>query len=290
MKNSQTIAILGIGLIGGSLALGIKQRTQGQISILGSCSDAKRALLAQKKGIIDEIIHDTKQLQKADLIILATPIPETLILLKDLSGQKLKKNVLVLDVASVKCVIEETITLINPDFHFIGTHPMAGGEKKGFENADPNLFHNKPWIVTPMNRNSKNDMLFINKIIKKLGGIPKVLPAKLHDEQVAWASHLPLTLSSLIVRTLEENSDWNSVKKLVSTGFRDVTRLASHDPIFKTEVILNNKHNLLKSLNKLKEEIRYFEQLVNLSGKKELYDYFAKAKDIRDGLFNSPIN
>lgn len=290
MKTIKTVAIVGVGLIGGSLALGIKQRMTGQISILGSCSDTKRAILAQEKGIIDEVIRNTKQLQKADLIILATPISETLRLLNDLSGIKLKKNILIIDVASVKRVIEERINIINPHFHFIGTHPMAGGERRGFENADPDLFMNKPWIITPMDRHSTHDMSQINKIITNLGAIPVILTAKLHDEQIAWASHLSLTLSSLIVRTLEENSDWNSVKKLISTGFRDITRLASHDPAFKTDVIFNNKENLLMSLKKFKEEISYFEQLVNLSGKKDLNAYFTHAKKIRDGLFNSSMN
>lgn len=289
MKSIKTVAILGIGLIGGSIALALKQRMKGKITVLGSCGNLKRAQLAQTKGIIDEVIRDPKQLSKADLIILATPISETLKILKDLSRINLKKNVLVIDVASVKQVIAETIMTVNFDFHFIGTHPMAGGEKKGFENADPDLFVNKPWIITPMGRNSQNEMALLTKIIKDIGAIPMILTAKAHDEQVAWASHLSLILSSLLVRNLEENSQWTSVKKLVSTGFFDMTRLASHNPSFKTDLILNNKENLLISLRKFREEISYFEQLINLSGKKDIQEYLTHAKKTRDDLFNNSL-
>lgn len=273
------IAIIGLGLIGGSIALGLKQHFGSGITVIGKCSTIKRSKLALRQGIIDEVLDLDAQphgLRSVDLIILATPFGETIKLLKIIARIN-PRNCLIMDVGSTKeFVVNAANQIFNSNISFIGTHPMAGSELSGFENADPNLFRNKPWIVC-----SKN-LSVISKIIEILGAKRIYMDAKQHDKLASWASHLNLVSSSIITNTIGKQKDWSLIAQTASTGFRDSTRLASSDIEMKKDIVLTNKINLLVALHKFKHEIDYFIHLLESDNNKKITNYLSKAKNIRD--------
>lgn len=286
MKKFPTkVAILGVGLIGGSIAMGLKKHFGSKITILGTCSSLKKAQIAQKRGVIDIAIDTNSQLpEDIQLVIIATPIQTILKILK-LHSSNLSQNTLIIDVGSTKkTLIEKAQNMLPNKLSFIGTHPMAGSEMSGFENASVNLFRNKPWIVC-------NDQLSINKskfailktLIEILGAKMILMDAKVHDELTAWASHIFLVTSSILVKKVTMQRKWGEIAKIASTGFRDTTRLASDNPKMKTDIVLTNKINILKVLRNLKDEITDFSRLLEQNKQKAILEYFELTKKVRDG-------
>jgi len=273
------IAIIGVGLIGGSIALGLKQHLGAKITILGSCNNIERTKKAKESGIIDEVIdlHAQPQgLRSVTLIIIATPVGETIKLLELISKIKIK-NCLIVDVGSTKeFVINTANQFLGPNISFIGTHPMAGSELSGFENADPNLFRNKPWIVC------SNNHPIISELIDILGAKKILMDAKKHDELTSWASHLNLVSSSILINAIGKQKNWPEVAKIASTGFRDTTRLASSNVEMKKDIIFTNKKNIIGSLIKFQKEIEVFVKLLQNNDTFKISNYLSTAKTIRD--------
>lgn len=276
------IAIIGVGLIGGSIARGLKKRLGMKITILGTCNSLKRSQLAKSKGVIDDVIQDIHHIPTdAQIIILALPVQISIEILANLA--KKNQKLLIIDVGSTKQAICDFAQKILPNsLCFIGTHPMAGKETSGFEEADPNLFVGKPWMICPLKNTPLQSITTVENIIKLLGAKPVIMQDKDHDRLAAWASHLFLTISSILIATTHKQPQWQKLERIASTGFRDTTRLASQDPKMKTGIILTNRKNILMTLRKLKREIDHFYELLLRNNNKEIFAYFDKTKKIRD--------
>lgn len=270
------IAIIGLGLIGGSIALGLKQHFGAKIKIFGSCNTPARSKKAQDEGIIDEIFDTEKPQPEINFFIIATPILAIPQIFKVLS-RKIKKQALIMDVASTKEFITRTATKLLPKhISFIGTHPMAGSDTAGFENADPNLFRNKPWIVCD------NQSTVVIRLINLLGAKLMFMDSKKHDELVSWASHLNLVSTSLLINTIAKQNNWKEIAQIASTGFRDTTRLASSDVEVKKDIILTNTENIIDALTNLRAEIDLFIDLIRGNNISKIINYFSTAKTARD--------
>lgn len=271
------IAIIGVGLIGGSIAMGLKKHLGTKIKIIGSCSSFKRSQKSKDMGIIDETIDSTFPLPlNTQLIIIATPIKTIISTLQQISKYSLKKC-LVMDVGSTKhAIISEAQKIFPKSITFIGTHPMAGSELSGFENADPNLFRNKPWIVC-----SKN-IKTVSKLIEILGAKMILMNSKRHDKLTSWASHLNLVSSSILINTIGKQKNWTEIAKIASTGFRDTSRLASSNIEMKKDIILTNKDNIIWSLVQFQKEIEIFINLLKNNNSYHISNYLLNAKTTRD--------
>ena len=277
------IAIIGVGLIGGSIALGLKKHFGSKINIFGLCRSAKRGKKAVESGIIDKAISDVKSIPSdIDLIIIATPISEILEILNRIARIPLK-SYLVFDVGSTKKIITDAAAKILPkNALFIGTHPMAGSEMSGFENADPNLFRNKPWIVCSALPTTNRQLSTIKNLIDALGAKFILMNAKMHDGLTVWASHIFLAVSSILIGLITKKEAVKEIAKIASTGFRDTTRLASDNPKMKTDIFLTNKDNVINSLDCLIEEINYFKELLIRENEREVLHYLMNSKLQRD--------
>lgn len=287
----EKIAIIGVGLIGGSIALGLKSHFGTKITILGSCDDPSRAQKAVREGIIDIAINNIANLPKdTDLIIIATPIRSTLEIIKRL-GSNCPPNCLIIDIGSTKKVILATAQkFLAGEASFIGTHPMAGSEMSGFENASVNLFRNKPWIICPTQKVSNSNLQVVKALISILGANPVIMTAETHDRLTIGASHIFLAISSLLVNAIVKEKDWPEIAQIASTGFRDTTRLASDNPGMKTDIVMTNRTNLLVALGKLKDEITDFTQLIRESDDKAILKYFEDSKRVRDDWISTYFN
>lgn len=282
MKLPKQITIIGVGLIGGSIALGLRLHLASKISILGLCSDGKRARLAKERGIIDCAIPNIADIPKtADLIIIATPVFEIIKIIPQLA-KIIPSNCLIIDVGSTKETILKMVESKFPNLSFIGTHPMAGSDLSGFENADPYLFQNKPWIICPAKNIKKEKLQIVEGLIKILGGRLTVMTPFQHDKTAAFASHLFLALGSILISAVFKQSGWNHIAKVASSGFRDTTRLASHNPKMKTDIILSNKENLVNALGETMAEIDHFVALLQSGKTNDILTYFNQTKTIRD--------
>lgn len=261
-KLPKKIAVIGLGLIGGSIFMGLKKK------------------LDQKSDIVGIGRKDKLQVN-SDLIIIATPISEILDILTRLDEQ-LEKNTLVIDVGSTKEIIcNHAGNLKNKNLVFVGTHPMAGREVSGFANSDPNIFVNKSWVVCPDPKINKKHIDVVFRIIRILGGRPVLMGPSQHDKLVSMASSLSLVTGSLLVKTVS-SKDWEMIARLTSTGFRDTTRLASFDAKIKTEIVSTNKNNLLHVLSDFEKEIQFIKTLIKKENWKLIEKYFEESKQTRD--------
>lgn len=287
MKNKLNIAILGIGLIGGSIALGLKKRLDNRVSIIGMSQNINRAFKAKSLGMVDQVIPSMKEIPKnIDLVIISTPISVCINLLKRI-GRNVRTDLIIIDTCSTKKTVVDTAEKCLPEYiSFIGTHPMAGIEKQGFEFACPDLFINKPWIICPSRNSKKNDLSMVNDIINILEAKAVILDPVSHDKLSVLSSHLPLILGNILIGTILREQQWHNVEKIISTGFMDTTRLASDNPLLKSDIIRTNSQNIIDSLNKYKQELDYFIKLVQSDNKRKILSYLKNSKLRRDKLLS----
>lgn len=277
------ITIAGVGMIGGSIALGLKRILSSLVTIYGFNSTSASTRKALQMGIIDKGLDSLTDIPAdTDIFILSTPIEITKLLIPKLAKLHLPKT-LFIDVGSIKTAISAIVKAhTNPIFSYISTHPMAGGQQKGMEFADPFLFRNKPWIVCMIDPVAKDKTLILDELISALGAHKIILESHVHDEIIVWSSHIPLMIASILVQSAFTGNQKSVIEKTASTGFRDTTRLASHDATFKTEIALNNSENILEGLHLLKKEIDVFSAMVQGKKARQLKQYFTDAKKKRD--------
>ena len=229
MKDT-TFGFIGLGLIGGSIAKGIKR----------ACPDARimaymrtRAKLeqAQADGIVDVILDGIGEpLRECDIIFLCTPVEYNAQYLTQIRPF-LRPGALISDVGSTKEDIHRVVTSLGMEDVFVGGHPMAGSEKTGYENATDHLLENAYYIVTPTALSSETDADRIVAVAKLIGSIPIVLDYHEHDRIVAAISHLPHLIASSLVNLVKDSDTHDELmKRLAAGGFKDITRIASSSP------------------------------------------------------------
>lgn len=283
MRNvPKKITIIGVGFIGGSIALGLKNRFGNHITMSGYCSRPNRAQKAKKLGIIDNVITLKTIPKDTELLVLATPVLTAAKLLGEIQPQ-IRQECIVIDVGSTKefiCKIAAQKKFNR--LRFIGTHPMAGSECSGFECSDGHLFRNKAWIICPKKKTGPGDINTIQALITSLEANPIQMTPKLHDESVSLVSHLPLSLASILAHLVTKDRFWKMGKQIASSGFRETTRLASFDPHVKTDILLTNRENTTLAIRKMRSEIDIFLKLLEKEKRMELIRYFIHAKQKRD--------
>ncbi|MCL2112890.1 prephenate dehydrogenase [Lactococcus protaetiae] len=272
------ILIIGLGLIGGSIALGIK-RTHPEHQIIGyDKKDVQN--LAKTLGIIDESIPRLEQIQEIDVIILAAPIDVTLEILGQLSQLKLKKDVIITDTGSTKSrVMERAIKVFHDkNVKFIGGHPMAGSHKSGILASDVNLFENAYYVLTEENAE-------LQEILSGLHAKFIILNPEEHDKITGQVSHFPHILASSLVQQSDDYSKEHPlVKNLAAGGFRDMTRIAEADSTMWTAVLLSNPEPILNRIKDFKTQLDEISEKISLKDEKAIKSFFDTGKKIRQGM------
>lgn len=282
---NKNILIIGLGLIGGSLALGLKRRDD--LTIVGYDSNAKSLETAKKLGVIDEIASNMEEAAKhADIIIFATPVSITIELMKLLPDWELKNNVIITDTGSTKNeIMNAALNLKHHGITFIGGHPMAGSHKSGVGAARAYLFENAYYLLTPFvdepieNVNRLKELLLVTKakIIE--------ISAHEHDHMTATVSHFPhLIAASLVHQLAAENKSYPFTRQLAAGGFRDITRIASSNPVMWRDITMQNREEISKQLQQWTEEMLRLKHLIDGAEETEIEAYFAQAKQVRDEL------
>lgn len=238
------IGIVSLGLIGGSLLKALSETTHSLFAVTRN-----KDTIEEVKKITPNVSDDKQILKDCDVVFVASPIDKTLSILESLEGI-VSKDCIVLDCASVKSfIMNKTFS-----YKFIGSHPMAGTEFNGYNASFKDLFKGAKWVLTPPQPINNEDIELISKIIQEIGAQVIISNAEEHDEAVALISHMPLLLSQALFYTVSNNK---LALKLASSGFRDMTRLASSNLEMAKDMINYNNKNINKALNNLYESISY---------------------------------
>lgn len=265
------ITVIGLGLIGGSLAQNIR-KVFPKTHVHGIVRNQKQ-LNALKKtvqtfGLVKQIQHDPI-LPVSDLVIIATPINQIAETFK-LIASRLNSSALIVDVGSTKEIIVNQISKIDHQKLFVGGHPMAGSDKVGLENARADLFNNRVFVITPSISTNKSRVKKLKNFVKKLGMRPVVMSPSAHDEAVAAISHLPFYAASAVVGSVLNSRTKKSKELLASSGFRDTTRVAGGPATWGAEIATQNKKFLLENISSLKKELASLEKLIRTGNSKAL--------------------
>jgi prephenate dehydrogenase len=242
------VAIIGMGLMGGSIAKALKKGAPA-VAIASLERDCPDLIQAVSEKTVDRVFASWDELIAwSELIILASPLSTLLPLAKEIAKRCPKeKKLLVIDVGSVKSAVFPAFEeLTTADLEFLSTHPMAGKEKWGYGHSDENLFQGCSWILSPHAKNQSSTIEALSRLVELLGGKPVFLDPKKHDEQTALISHLPALLSRLLLKFVEE-TDKESLK-IAGPGFKSMTRLAYDNPQLYEEIAHFNEKALSKQL------------------------------------------
>ncbi len=281
----EKIAVLGLGLIGGSLGLALQQTgIASQIAGYDSNPDATHRALV-RGAITLMCITVEEAVQQADMVILAAPILALPGLFERIAPA-LKPGVLITDTASTKAqVLTWASTLLPANVVFVGGHPMAGREHSGIEAAEEGLFEGCAYCLTPTAQTPAEALAQLSEIVQRLGAHPFVLDAGRHDHLVAGISHVPFVLSSVLVQALHRDEDWPDMTRLAAGGFRDMSRLAAGSPTMYRDICLTNKEAILDWLDALAWQLERIRSLIAMNDD-DLEPYFTQAKHIREAAYS----
>ncbi len=283
MEN-KVIYIAGLGLIGGSLALGIR-RDHPDYKILGYNRSDKSRNVALERGIVDEATADFKEFAPlADVIILAVPIKQTIDFIKVLADMDLKDNVIITDAGSTKREIVEAGEkyLAGKNVRFVGSHPMAGSHKSGAIAAEVNLFENAYYIFTPSSLTKEGTIDDMKVILSGLHARYIEIDAAEHDRVTSQISHFPHILAaSLMEQAGDYALEHEMTNHFAAGGFRDMTRIAESEPGMWTSILLTNKAAVLERIDDFKKRLDGVAELISQNDGDAIWNYFNHAKTTR---------
>jgi len=256
------VAIVGLGLMGGSLALALRGKCD---ALYGIDTDPATLELALAKQIVDQADSDPiKLLPQADLAILATPVPAIIDFIQKLPSF-IQKPCIVLDLGSTKRDIVQAMSLLPERFDPIGGHPICGKEKLGLENADANLYQGAPFLVTALERTTIRAKSTVEQIVSIIGARLIEMDARDHDHILAATSHLPFLISSaLALSTPPEFAPF------IGTGFKSTSRLAGTSSHMMFGVLQSNRENILPAIQTFQNSLSQLESALQSENYKQL--------------------
>lgn len=258
------ITIVGLGLIGGSLARAFR-RTNPDFEIIGIEKDKDNRSPALEDGMVERAYETAEEavpdVTGSQVVFLCTPVSVIPGLLKTF-GRLARPGTILTDAGSVKLrIMEEAARVLPKDVFFIGGHPMAGAERSGYAAGRAHLFENAYYILTPSPGTPEEVLKTLELLIASTGALPLILDPMAHDRQVGLISHLPHIIAAALVNAAREADDPGRIAlKLAAGGFRDITRIASSNPEMWRDICLSNRERLMPLLTEMTRRLRRFGQ------------------------------
>jgi len=277
------ICIIGVGLIGGSLALALKKTGFCQ-TVIGAGRNPQRLEKALSLGVIDEFELDyAKAVENADIVFLSVPLGAMAEVFAKIRPA-LKANTVVTDGGSAKVsVIEAAAANLGDKLsRFVPGHPIAGTEKSGAEAAFDSLYQRRKVILTPLDQNSSDAVLLIERMWLSAGAEVAKMDAEHHDLVLAGTSHLPHVLAFGLVDCLNNADDVKEIFDFAAGGFRDFTRIASSDPVMWRDICVANGDAILQMMDKYQATLNELRQSIEDGDADHLETLFKRAKTARD--------
>ena len=280
MKN---IYIFGVGLIGGSIALKARELNIFD-EIIGIGRPGGNSLEGLvKSGVLDSSSTQIdRSINKASLIIIATPVAQTKLILKEIKPF-LHANTIITDVGSTKSNVmdEAKVVLMDKFSQFIGSHPIAGSEKHGASAAKKDLFQNKNIILTPNNENPLKQITKLTKFWELLGGEVTNMKAEDHDQIFSTVSHLPHLLAFGLVNLINNKKNKDILLNFAASGFRDFSRIAASSPEVWRDISIQNQESIVRDLKLFQTEISKLTSFIETKDQKKLEEYLKLASSTR---------
>jgi len=285
--SDKVIAILGLGLIGGSLALALQRYGPADLKIIGWDIDSHAVRRAIERQAIHQGVTDWNELRDVDFVFLCTPMLQIIPLAKQIVSF-LKPGTIISDVGSVKSLLTVEMAAIVPEgIYYIGGHPMTGREQSGIEAAEENLFVNKWYILTPAKKLPAAPFALLQEVVCWTGAKMAVMKPDRHDVYAAVISHLPHVAAASLVNTLGLYGDVDEMLELSGGGFRDTTRIASSNAVMWTDICLTNKAEILQSIKSYQQVLNKLAAAVEQENRQEISLFFTAAKTRRDQLLEN---
>lgn len=275
------VAIIGLGLIGGSLGLALKKAEAKNFEITGYVRRPEAASVAMSRGAVDRVETSLDAAVKgAGMVVIATPVL-TIKGIMSRIADSLSPGCIVTDAASTKAqVMKWASELLPPAVDFIGGHPMAGREAYGMKAAEADLFQGCVYCLTPPDGVSPQAVDRLVDMVKRIGATPFFIGAEEHDRLTAAISHLPFILSAALVSSTAGEPSWDRMSLLAASGYRDLTRLASGNPEVNAHICRTNREAILHWIDRFIEELERYRKLVS-SDDKRLEEALAEASRLR---------
>jgi prephenate dehydrogenase len=283
----EKVVIIGVGLLGGSLARDLKKHGLAKY-VVGVCRSESTARVAIADNVVDEVLPLVEAVKDANLIVLATPMQSMVPLLQSLQSH-IPENAVITDVGSVKTDLYARLKLEVPSVldKFVLAHPIAGGENSGVAASKLGLFQNKHVIITDTDEVSVAAGSLVAKMWSTLGAKVMRMSLQEHDAIFAKTSHLPHVIAFSLVNFLGHQGDRQRLFDLAAAGFYDFTRIASSDAEMWRDICITNRQEVLSALDGFRDQIDGIRNDVANSDQAAILNYFAEAKRARDvGLLN----
>jgi cyclohexadieny/prephenate dehydrogenase len=280
------IALIGFGLIGGSIARAAREQGLAN-EIVTTARSAKTRARVMELGIVDRVVEtNAEAAEGADLVILCIPVGACGPVAAEIAGH-LKPGAIVSDVGSVKgAVVKEMAPHLPAGVHFVPAHPVAGTEHSGPDSGFAELFINRWCILTPPEGTDPNAVEKLRAFWAGIGAKVEIMTPDHHDMVLAITSHLPHLIAYTIVGTADEleGVTQSEVLKFSAGGFRDFTRIAASDPIMWRDVFLTNKDAVLEMLGTFNEDLSKLTRAIRRGDGEALFEHFARTRAIRRGI------
>lgn len=287
MNETFICSFLGLGLIGGSLAKAIRERSPE--TIIKAYDVDKQALeLAVSEGVVNESFSEiSASLCDCDYLFLCAPVQINLQHL-ELLPSLLAERTLLSDVGSVKGPIHQKIHKLGLENRFIGGHPMTGSERFGYTNSHASLLENAYYVLTPAKGVSPEQIERFHDFVAHTGAIPYLLEVNRHDRATAAISHLPHLIASSLVNLIKEGDDEDAtLKTLAAGGFKDITRIASSSAALWQQICMENRDSILQFLALYIDRLSRLNQKLLENDSAYLYDFFEEARIYRESFLDT---
>lgn len=272
----ERLAIVGLGLLGGSIALAARERGIAT-HVVGSGRSRESVSAAKRSGALDAVMDLEGAVRDADLVVLATPVSAMADVLRH-AASALRPGCIVTDVGSVKGALTETLPgLLPPNVHFVGSHPMAGSHERGMRHARADLFEGAVCIVTPTAGSDAAAVAKVEAFWSALGARVERRSAEDHDAAVAWVSHVPHALAFAFAASLNEAPE--GATTLAGPGFRDFTRIARSDAELWSEILSLNHKALAGPLQAFSVRLAWLSRCLEAGDADAIARFLAAARD-----------
>ena len=282
------LAIIGVGLIGSSLSLALKEAGEVR-QVIGFGRNQQNLAKGVELGVLDDFAESIEAcVSDADVIVVAVPLGAMRQVFSELK-QAIKKGAIITDVGSAKGSVvtaarEELGTVFS---RFVPGHPIAGTEQSGVEAGFPTLYKNRRIIITPVEQTDQDAIAVIDQMWRHCGATIEYLSVEHHDKVLAATSHLPHMLAYALVHYLSYLNDHEEIFRYASGGFRDFTRIASSDPVMWRDVCISNGDALTSLIEEYQQELDRIKSAIKAGDADELLKLFGKAKSERDSLIGN---
>lgn len=282
----KNVAIVGVGLIGGSFALALKN-AQVVLTVCGWDADHENLLLAKKLGIVDAVGSSVAAaVSDADVVVLAVPVGSMQIVARSVLAH-MKSGSILTDTGSVKKSVVDSLEplALEHDVHFVGGHPISGTERSGAGAAFKELYQKKRCILTPTSHTNVDALDIVERLWRSVGSEVVKMDVVKHDRILAAISHLPHMIAYSLVNSVSSYDRYpENILEYSAGGFRDFTRIASSDPVMWRDIALTNRESLLEMITQFESFLTELKQNIDAGDTERLFKFFQQSKISRDAI------